>query len=205
MLAEERVDHDRGADVAGGIDGADLDGVGAVPGKHLAQVVDLARINVSAGDRVVGDAAAELVDALGEPLDAALAHEVDVGVDDVGVARVLALVAHAGDQPGIGHAHLDEAADLAGERHVVIAAGGAFLEALAVEGDAAVGAADLEHHAERFDAGAGGGGGALVGVGQFRDGVSRGWRGIAEAGVARFGHSSCAAPPAPAWRVDGQG
>ena len=52
MLAEQGIDIERGADVLGRIDGADLDMGALVGGEHLLQIVAGDRIGLAAGDRI---------------------------------------------------------------------------------------------------------------------------------------------------------
>ena len=66
-----------------------------------------------AGNRIAGDAAAEIAELAGG-IPAAFAEEVDVG--DEFAAFVAAQRADVGDQPAVADDHLDLAADLAGHR-----------------------------------------------------------------------------------------
>ncbi len=150
VLAEEGVDIDAGADVLGREHRADLDAGAAVSGVDLAQVLAGRGIDQRAGDRIGGHAAAEAVDAAGQPLLVALAEEIDVGQDAAGNLGILALGPHRGEQPAVADADLDLAADLPGQgdRGVFIAR--AFLQALEVERDGGAGAGDLQHDADRL-------------------------------------------------------
>src|SRR5690606_35487386 len=149
--SEHRVDVETGADVAGRIDGAALDGAASVGGVDVPEVLDRRRKDQCARDRVAGDAAAEAVDLAGQLLFLALAHEVDVGEDAAVGTVILSLVAHAGEQPAVGRLDLDLTADLAGERNRRIVVVHALVEPLQVERDLRAGAGDLEHDADRLE------------------------------------------------------
>ena len=149
MLAEQLIDVEARADVLGGIDRADLDGVAPVAGIDLTQVLGAGRIDQRAGDRVAGDAATEAVDPPGQLFLVALAQKVDVGDDAVGVARILLLGADAGQQPVLADPDLDLAANLARERNRRIEVAAAFLQPLAVEGNHAARTGNLQHHPDR--------------------------------------------------------
>src|SRR3546814_4767947 len=77
MLTEQRVDMGRSADIAGRIDGADLDMRAFVGGVYLLQIGAGRGIDLCTGDRIARDAAAEIMDAAGDLLLVALAEEVD--------------------------------------------------------------------------------------------------------------------------------
>src|SRR5690606_29454735 len=79
VLAEHRIDVEAGADIAGGIDGPDLDRGAAVGSVDLLQIGGGRGEDQRAGDRVAGDAAAEAVDLAGELLFVPLTEEVDMG------------------------------------------------------------------------------------------------------------------------------
>ena len=89
------------------------------------------------------------MDATGQLLFPAFAEEVDVGDDPALGAAVLALVAHAGEQPAVADADLDLAADLSGERDRGIGILHALGDALKVERDLRARARDFQHHANR--------------------------------------------------------
>ena len=113
MLAEHRIDIERAADVVGRIDGADLDMRFVARGENGAQVVRGDRKHVAAGDRIAGDAAAEIAELAARILDA-FAEEIDVR-DEI-AAVVGAQRADVGNQPGVADDHLDLASDLARHR-----------------------------------------------------------------------------------------
>ena len=129
VLAKHGVDIEPGADVLGGIDGADLDVRASVAGVDLLQIGGGRRIDQRARHRVARDAAAETVDAAGQLLLVAFAEEIDVG-EHPATAAVLLLVADAGEQPRVADTDLDLAADLPGQRDRRVVIVHAFVEPL---------------------------------------------------------------------------
>ena len=114
MLAEHRIDVERGADVRGRIDGADLDmRRGRRRRRSACRSAVVTGIDLRAGDRIAGDAAAEVVELAGQPLLVALAEEVDLAAMQSPAASASLQRADVGDQPRRADAHLDLAADLA--------------------------------------------------------------------------------------------
>ena len=85
----------------------------------------------------------------GELFFGAFAEEVDIGEDRPRLA-VLALVAHAGEQPAVAHADLDLRADLAGHSDRRIGIVGTFVQPLEVDRDLRTGTRDFEHDADRL-------------------------------------------------------
>src|SRR5687767_14117950 len=77
MLRQHRVDVQGAADVVGRIDGADLDMGAVVGGEHRPKIVGGDRMDFAAGDRELGDAAAEVAELAGR-IAVAFAQEVDV-------------------------------------------------------------------------------------------------------------------------------
>ena len=113
MLAEHRVDVERGAHVAGRIDGADLD-MRAVAGRiDLLKVGGGDRKDLAPRNRIARHAAAEAVQTAGQLLLHAFAEEVDFGRDPVARSVAQRQAADVGDQPRLADAHLDLGADLA--------------------------------------------------------------------------------------------
>src|SRR3546814_19642250 len=106
MLTEQRVDIERSADIAGRIDGADLDMRAFVGGVYLLQIGAGRGIDLCDGDRIARDAAAEIMDAAGDLLLVALAEEVDERDDQTFAAFVQLLFAAAGKPPTMAHPHL---------------------------------------------------------------------------------------------------
>src|SRR3546814_4413955 len=115
MLTEQRVDIERSADIAGRIDGADLDMRAFVGGVYLLQIGAGRGIDLCAGDRIARDAAEEIMDAGGELLIVALAEEVDERDDQPFAAFGQLLFADAGKQPDMAETHLDLSSQLAGQ------------------------------------------------------------------------------------------
>ena len=149
VLAQHRVDIKPGADILGGEDLADGDAGAPVARIDLFKIAGGRRIDQRAGDRVAGNAAAEGVNIAGQLFLAAFAEEVDMGNDPAFGAAVLALVAHAGEQPGIADADLDLATDLPGQRDRGIGILHAFIDALQIERDLRARARNFQHHPDR--------------------------------------------------------
>ena len=120
MLAQQRIDIERAARVAGRIDGPDLDMRPGIGGIDLLQVRAGHRIERRAGNRIARHPAAEVEDAPGELFLLALTEKVDLADDQPGFALVHALGADIGDQPAIAHADLDLAPDLPRHRYAGI-------------------------------------------------------------------------------------
>ena len=83
MLAEHRIDIERGADVLGRIDIADLDMRTIVGGVDLLEIGGRDGEHRAARRGIARDAAAELVELAGELFLIALAEKVDLGEDPV--------------------------------------------------------------------------------------------------------------------------
>ena len=148
MLAQQRIDIEACANIPGRIDGADLDRTAPVAGIDLAQILRGGGIDHRARNGIAGNAAPETVELAGELLLLALAEKIDVRDDGTGGAAILALVAHAGEEPAIADANLDLAADLPGHGDRRIGIVDAFGEALGVDGDLRSRPGDFEHHAD---------------------------------------------------------
>ena len=99
MLAEQGVDIERGADILGRIDGADLDMGALVGGEHLLQIVAGDRIGLAARDRISGDAALEVDQLAGRRILVAFAEKVDLGRDHAGLGVDDLQAADVGEQP----------------------------------------------------------------------------------------------------------
>ena len=153
MLAQQRVDVQRGANVAGRIDRPDLDMRAVVGGVHLLQVERRDGVHRATRRRIARDAAAELVQLAGQPLLIAFAQEIDLRDDARGVGGVEPQLADVGDQPDGADPHLDLAADLARRCQRVVGVVGIGVERVEVEDDRAGGPCNFEHGA---DAGPGG-------------------------------------------------
>ena len=113
MLAEQGVDVERGADVLGRIDGADLDMGALVGGEDLLQVGAGDRIDPAARDRIGGDAALEVDQLAGARILVALAEEVDLGDDDAASASLTLRRRTLASSQRRPECDLDLAADLA--------------------------------------------------------------------------------------------
>ncbi len=98
MLAQHRIDIERGADVPGRIDIADFDVRAIVGGVDLAQVRGRYGKDPGAGWGVAGDATAEAIELAGQLLLDALAEKVDLG-DDPAAGIVEAKCADIGHEP----------------------------------------------------------------------------------------------------------
>ena len=150
MLAEQSVDIERGADILGRIDGADLDMGALVGGEHLLQIVAGDRIGLAARDRISGDAALEVDQLAGRRILVALAEEVDLGGDHAGLGVGDLQAADVGEQPAAAGIDLDLAADLAGHGDGRVRILGQLDEAAADDLDAGAAAADLDDLADRL-------------------------------------------------------
>ena len=150
MLAEQRIDIERGANVLGRIDGADLDMGAVVGGEHLLQVVAGDREGLAARDRIAGDAALEIDQLARLPVLVALAEEVDLGGDVARLGVGDLEPADVGEQPAAARGDLDLAADLArhGDRRIGVAAKLDQPPVGDLDGGAA--AADLDDMADRL-------------------------------------------------------
>src|SRR3546814_14768094 len=99
MLTEQRVDIERSADIAGRIDGADLDMRAFVGGVYLPQIGAGRGIDLCAGDRIARAAAADIMGTAGALLLVALDEEVDDRDDQPLPEFVPLLFADAAKQP----------------------------------------------------------------------------------------------------------
>ena len=150
MLAQQRVDIKRSANVAGRMDHPDFDMRAVVGGIDLFQVRARHRIDRGAGHRVARDAAPEMIEFAGQPFLIALAQEIDLRGDVIGRIVGDAQRTDAGDQPDIADPHLDLTADGAriGQRGVGMVR--QFGQHFGVEQHAARRSRNLEHAADRL-------------------------------------------------------
>ena len=109
MLREHRVDIECPSDVVGRIDCSNLDMRLVARGEYASQVVGADRKNLGPGDRIAGDAAAEIAHAP-SGIAAALAEKVDERDELAGLAGLER--ADIGDEPAIAHHRLDLASNL---------------------------------------------------------------------------------------------
>ncbi len=149
MLAEQRVNQQRGARVAGGIDSADLHA------DLVAGGINLTRIHVRDGEEFgarhgkARDAPTKAAQAASRVVNLALAEEIDIGHDVLGAAHIERERTHGGDDPARAHAHLDLAADLPRHRHAGVRMAAHRLHAGNVHHRAGRAAADPGDEAER--------------------------------------------------------
>ena len=150
MLAEHRIDIERGADILGRIDRADLHVGAVVGGVDLLEVGGGHREDVGARGRITRHAAAEIIELAGQLLLVAFAEEIDLRRDPVAALISEFQRADIGDQPGIADPHLDLAADRAGARRRPDRyRRRGHLQRGEIEDDLARRAGDFEHRANR--------------------------------------------------------
>src|SRR5690606_3402093 len=150
MLAQHCIDVEPGADIVGRIYGPDLDRAATVGRVDLAKVFGRRRKNECTWYRIAGHTAAEAVNLSGQLFLAAFPHEVDIGEDAAAFPPVLALIAHAGEQPTFAGLDLDLAPDLTGQSDRWIQIVRTFVEALDVERHLRSRTGDLQHHPDRL-------------------------------------------------------
>lgn len=99
MLAEHRIDIQRGGNVGGRIDGADRDIRAVLGGIDLAQVARRDREHLAARHGIARHPAAESVQRAGRPVLVPLAKEIDLARDDAAHRRLERERADIGDDP----------------------------------------------------------------------------------------------------------
>ena len=144
MLAEQRIDIERGANIGGWIDGANLD-MRAIGGReHLLEILGIDWINSRAGYGIARNATAKLEEAIGVLGRHAFTEKIDIGNDQVAIGFRQPHRAYHGDQPVIANAHLDMAADIARHRKRGIGIALEHAEDRPVERDLGSAAGNLE-------------------------------------------------------------
>ena len=146
VLAQHCIDIEACIDILGRIDLADRDIGAAIACIYLLEVCGGARIDQSARHRITGHTAAKPVNAAGQLLLAAFTEKINIRDDTAFGAAILALVAHAGEQPIVTHADLDLAANLSCKSDRRVSIFHALVQALHVERDLRPGARDFQNY-----------------------------------------------------------